>query len=83
MRKYNHIYLSRYTPIKGFYDLRNWDIPKKDFLSLWNIQKQLASYMGKEKYFKKYEPAQWGKLKELSVLYQQALFNYKMIGELK
>ena len=33
--------LCEYQPLQGFYDLRNWDIPKKDFLKLWGIQRYL------------------------------------------
>lgn len=82
MRKYNHAYLKEYTPIDGFFDLRNWDIPKKEFLSLWNIQKFLASYRGQVEYLRRFDPIQWEELKELSVQYQQKLLTFKLIGEM-
>ena len=68
-----------YKPYKGFYDLREYDIPKKVFQTLWNIQWTLSDMVERQDYYKKYLPIQWEKAKEVSACYQQILFRYKKI----
>lgn len=73
--------MSIYTPLQGFYDLRNWDIPKNDFAKLWNIQKFLFKCeqdRRKGKY--KHNPLELQKVKQASAEYQQLLFSYQNIG---
>jgi len=77
--KYNHNLIKEYKPYKGFYDLREYDIPKKVFQTLWNIQWTLSDMVERQDYYKKYLPIQWEKAKEVSACYQQILFRYKKI----
>ena len=68
-----------YKPYKGFYDLRDYDIPLKIFLKLWNIQDMLSHMTERAEYFKEFLPIQWEKAKEVSASYQQVLFRYKKL----
>lgn len=70
------MYFPDYVPFKGFYDLRCYDMPKKMFKKLWYIQKHLHHMEARKTYFKKWHPVQWEAAKELSVNYQQILFQY-------
>ena len=66
-----------YAPYTGFYDLRCYEIPKKIFLQLWNIQDMLSHMNQKKDYYKKWHPAQWQKAQLMSAdYYQQILFRY-------
>jgi len=69
--------MNKYKPYKGFYDLRNYNLPKKLFLALWDIQDMLSHMSEKEDYFKEFLPRQWEDAKEVSAKYQQVLFRYK------
>ena len=61
--------LCEYQPLQGFYDLRNWDIPKKDFLKLWNIQKYLFQCeQNRQKGLYKNMPNELEKVKNLSAV---------------
>jgi hypothetical protein len=68
--------ISDYKPYKGFYDLRDYNLPKKDFIKFWNIQDYLFYVENKKEYFKKFEKNMWEQVKELSANYQQCLFSY-------
>lgn len=73
--------LCEYQPLQGFYDLRNWDIPKKDFLKLWGIQKYLFQCeQNRQKGLYKNMPNELEKVKNLSAEYQQTLFSYTNVG---
>ncbi len=70
-----------YRPLKGFYDLRNWDIPKGDFLKLWGIQQYLFTCeQNRLKGRYKDNAYELDKIRNLSGEYQQVLFSYKNIG---
>jgi len=73
-RRVRHI--AEYKPYMGFYDLRKYNLSKKIFLKLWNIQDMLYDMIIKKEYYKKWHPIQWEKAKELSASYQQILFQY-------
>lgn len=66
-----------YKPYKGFYDLREYEIPKRIFLKLWIIQEYLFKMQSKSEYYKKWLPNQWQSAQEMSADYQQILFSYK------
>ena len=63
-----------YKPYKGFYDLRDYDMPIKTFKKLWKIQDILFEMNKNKEYYKKWHPAQWQKAQLLSADYQQILF---------
>ena len=67
-----------YKPLKGFYDLRNYKLPKKKFITLWETQLSLSEMEKNKTYYKKWHPAQWEKAKELSAQYQFLLFMYDL-----
>jgi hypothetical protein len=69
--------VENYKPYKGFYDLRDYIIPKRIFVKLWKIQDMLNHMSINKDYYKKYLPIQWEKAKEVSANYQQILFGYK------
>lgn len=80
MKKRRYKQPTGYKPFKGFYDLREYDMPKKVFLKLWDIQDMLSHMSEREKYFKEFLPIQWEKAKEVSACYQQTLFRYKNLS---
>lgn len=65
-----------YRPYNGFYDLRDCQLPKKVFITLWKAQEALNYMRNRAKYHKKQHPQQWQKAKELSGDYQHLLFKY-------
>jgi hypothetical protein len=69
--------MTEYVPIHGFYDLREYDLPKKIFQKLWNIQEYLNHVNERREYFKMYNPIMWRKAQELSADYQRVLFAYE------
>lgn len=67
-----------YTPINGFYDLRDYDIPEREFVKLWRMQEYLSTCERNRREGKyKDMPHELKKVKELSAKYQQALFSYR------
>jgi len=66
-----------YKPYRGFYDLREYDLPKRVFQKLWDIQWTLSDMVERQDYYKKYLPIQWEEAKEVSACYQQILFRYE------
>ena len=73
--------LCEYQHLQGFYDLRNWDIPQKDFLKLWGIQKYLFQCeQNRQKGLYENMPNELEKVKNLSAEYQQTLFSYTNVG---
>lgn len=71
-----------YKPFSGFYNLLAFDIPKKDFPKMYNIQSYLAQCERNRK-AGKYKSDQLGldKVKNLSAQYQQLLFSYPVIND--
>ncbi len=72
-----NLQIDDYSPYPGFYDLRDFTLPKKLFKKLWRVQDMLAHMRDRAEYFKKWHPGQWERAKELSGQYQQRLFKYK------
>lgn len=68
--------IEEYKPYKGFYDLREYNLPKEVFLKLWEIQEYLNYVKERKDYFKKMDANTWRKAKELSAYYQRCLFDY-------
>ena len=66
--------IDEYKPYEGFYDLRDFKLPKRLFRRLWIIQDTLHEMTKKKEYYKKWHPAQWETAKELSAHYQSLLF---------
>ena len=66
--------MKKYSPYPGFYDLRDFVLPKRLFKKLWIIQDMLYHMQVLSKYYKKWHPGQWERAKELSGQYQQILF---------
>lgn len=71
--------ISEYTPYSGFYDLRAFDIPPKEFKKLWGIQEFLHDVEMKRRAGNKHPQIQ--ELREFSAKYQQALFAYPIINK--
>ena len=70
--------ISNYQPLKGFLDLRNFDISNKDFLKLWRIQRYLFQCEeNRQKGFYKNMSTEFEKVKDLSAEYQQTIFEFK------
>ena len=67
--------MNDYEPIDGFYDLRDFNIPTKEFPKFVRVQKCLASYERARKSGTRIS----NQVKELSAQYQQALFAYENI----
>lgn len=65
-----------YQPIKGFYDLREYEIPDDKFIELWKIQEYLKSFDKDKITIKSIAPEFWNHLKDLSGSYQQQLLSY-------
>ena len=65
---------TNYKPYQGFYDLREYNIPKKIFNKLWYIQDILFEMNKNEGYYKKWHSGQWQKAQQLSAEYQNILF---------
>jgi hypothetical protein len=66
--------VKEYVPFDGFYDLREYDIPKQDFLKLWRVQRFL--YEVEQKRRAGHIHPQIAKVRDLSAQYQQILFQY-------
>ena len=66
--------IKNYKPYIGFYDLREFNLSKKDFLKFWNIQDYLNHVNERKEYFKTMDKITWRKAQELSANYQQCLF---------
>ena len=68
--------IEEYKPYNGFYELRDYNLPKKVFLKLWKIQEYLNHVNERKDYFKKMDVITWRKAQDLSADYQQCLFSY-------
>jgi len=69
------IEIDSYKPYKGFYDLREFRLPKKTFVQLWEIQDTLYEMNQNSDYYRKWHPFQWEAAQELSAKYQSVLFS--------
>lgn len=75
-----HTDIKNYKPYKGFYDLRKFNLPKRVFRKLWQIQDMLYEMTTNKEYYKRWHIGQWQKAQSLSADYQQVLFRYKRQG---
>lgn len=71
MKRYKEI-TENYVPIPGFYDLRDFNIPAKDFPAFVHVQKFLRGWEKARKRGQTVPP----EVKDVSAKYQQALFAY-------
>jgi len=71
------INISQYQPLSGFYDLRAFDIPEKEFIKMWGIQKFLYG-VEMQRRAGRIHP-QINEVREFSAKYQQALFQYQVV----
>lgn len=69
--------MTEYTPLEGFYDLRAFKIPKKEFAALYRIQKFLHK-VETDRRAGKIHP-QIMEVRELSGKYQHTLFSFPVI----
>lgn len=69
--------IADYQPIDGFYDLRAFDIPTKEFIKLWGIQKFLHDVEMQRREGKLHP--QMSEIRDFSAKYQAALFQYPVI----
>lgn len=68
--------IENYEPIYGFYDLRDFEIPEKDFQELWKLQLYLKNYQeNKDKHSLAF-PELWHLLKKTATEYQTKLLSY-------
>lgn len=58
--------MMEYIPIKGFYDLRNFVIPKKEFEKIYKMQKFLANIESNKEYYIKHSQRSWQLAQEIS-----------------
>jgi len=68
------IEIDNYKPYQGFYDLREFKLPKKTFVLLWKFQDILSEMSEKHEYYQRWHPFQWEAAQELSAKYQSILF---------
>lgn len=82
-RRINNIMTPKdYVPFNGFYNLLAFDIPKKEFNKMYNIQEYLAECEEKRKSGRyKHDVHGLNKVKDLSAQYQQLLFSYPIINQ--
>ena len=71
---------SDYTPLKGFYDLKDFNIPPKQFNSFVSVQKFLARQEKNKKYIKEHSPNEWQKIQNLAAQYELALFEFERVN---
>jgi len=67
-----------YQPIDGFFDLRNFNLTKKEFQSCWNAQRYLSrqrDFFSKNPKAKEDNKTTWEKAKHLSAELQMFLFS--------
>jgi hypothetical protein len=55
-----------YKPYKGFYDLREFNLNKRDFIKAWGLQEVIYLANKKKEYYKKYDPLMWQKALDYS-----------------
>lgn len=70
--------INKYKPYKGFYDLREYDLPNEMFRKLWKAQDYLFEQSKQKDYLKKRDPVQWNNLKKISGDYQKLLLSHKI-----
>lgn len=62
-----------YSPINGFYDLRNFSLSAREFASCWRIQRFLKHYADTADYQRKHNRTQWEEAKHISADLQMFL----------
>lgn len=63
--------ISNYKPYKGFFDLRDFDLTKEEFISFWQAQSFLYDVNKRMDIYKK--SFQWEQIKEFAARYQVKL----------
>ena len=71
--------VATYEPLNGFYDLRAFAIPVKEFIKLWNVQKFLFK-VEQDRRAGKIHP-QIESIRDYSAKYQATLFQYEIVNE--
>lgn len=64
-----------YQPLNGFFDLRNFDLNKKEFKSCYNIQQKLKHTQDNATHIKKMDKRTWEQAKHISAELQQFLIS--------
>lgn len=72
-----------YKPIPGFYDLRDFDIPEKDFKELWKLQLYLDDYQRNRDKHSFAFPNLWDLLKQTAGDYQAKLLSFPLKSNTK
>jgi len=62
-----------YQPIPGFFDLRNFTLSKRDFISAWELQLFLRRYEDQKAYHKVHNARQWEEAKVVAAKLQMFL----------
>lgn len=70
--------MSDYRPLKGFHDLRDFNLSKRVFMKLWKIQDVLHEMNENKIYYQKWHSRQWQMAQELS-----ANINMMLIEQMK
>ena len=63
-----------YQPVPGFFELRNFKLSKREFMSAWRIQLFLKRYEDSKAYQKQFNSRQWEEAKVVSAELQMFLF---------
>ena len=53
------LYKKDYTPVPGFYDLRNFELTLSEFRAAWRIQLYLRSVQDRKEYYKAHDMKTW------------------------
>jgi len=78
MKGDSKVKIENYSPYPGFLDLRDYELPKRDFMRWWKVQDMLTHMQKRAEYFKKYHPAQWQKAQEISAEYNMIIMDLKV-----
>jgi len=70
--------INNYEPIYGFYDLRDFEIPEKEFQELWKLQLYLDNYQKRKDELSIAFPDLWELLKQTAGEYQTKLLSYPL-----
>ena len=72
--------MTEYIPIKGFYDLRDFVIPKKELEKIYRVQKFLAEIEERKKYYMEYAKKSWHEAQEISANLAFIINSYPLSG---
>jgi len=53
------LYKKDYTPVPGFFDLRNFKLTLSEFRAAWRIQLYLRSVQDRKEHYKAHNPMAW------------------------